>query len=330
MDGIKELLALKLPVLSTWSWMPTAASDYASRFDTLFNFLLWTGLGLFLLVIIPMLWFVKKYRRRDENQKALSQRDHNQTIELIWTLLPVVYLAVCFVWGFMGALDVYTIPIGAKKLRVVGQKWNWTVQYPDDGISVSGQGGVVGIPVDEDIEFTLVSQDVIHSFFLPNFRIKQDVLPGRYSTLWLRATKVGEYPILCAEYCGDNHSNMMSVLKVMPKSEYQAWVNAKKNENNTLSPKELGAKLYVEKACNTCHTTDGTIRIGPSFKGLYGSKVELVSGKKIIVDDNFIKEHILEPTKSVAKGFPPVMPSFQGQLSEIEIAGLIEFIKSLK
>ncbi|MBL4818392.1 MAG: cytochrome c oxidase subunit II [Deltaproteobacteria bacterium] len=330
MDSLKELLAMKLPVLSFWSSMPEAASSYASEFDSLYYFLLWTGLGLFLLIVVPMCWFVMKYHRRDEHQKALSQRDYNYKLEVAWTFLPFIYLAVCFFWGFIGFLDVYTVPVNAKNLRVIGQKWNWTIQYPDEEISVSGQGVVVGVPVDENIIFTMSSQDVLHSFFLPNFRIKQDVLPGRYTTLWLKADKVGEFPIFCAEYCGDNHSNMLAKLKVMPRVEYDAWVDGIKNADISLSPKELGAKLYQTKVCVTCHTTDGTTKIGPSFKGLYGSIAELTSGKKVKVDDSFIKEHILTPSKTPIKGYPQVMPPFQGQLSEVEINALIEFIKSFK
>jgi len=204
------------------------------------------------------------------------------------------------------------------------------VQYPDEDISVSGQGAIIGVPLGENIQLTMSSQDVIHSFFLPNFRIKQDVLPGRYSTLWFNASEVGEFPVFCAEYCGDSHSDMLAVLKVMPKEEYEAWVDTVKNANNKLSPKELGAKLYQSKACVTCHSIDGTARIGPSYKGLYGSMTELVSGEKVKVDDNYIREHILTPTKRPVKGYPPVMPSYQGQLSETDINGLIEFIKSLK
>lgn len=330
MDSIKELLAMKLPVVSQWGWMSDPASSYANDFNSIYYFLMWTGLGLFLLVIVPMCWFVVKYRRKHEGQKALSQNDHNHTIEAIWTFLPLVYLGICFVWGFMGFLNVYTIPMGAKNLRVIGQKWNWTVQYPDDDISVSGQGVVIGVPQGENIQLTMSSQDVLHSFFLPNFRIKQDVIPGRYTTLWFNASEIGEFPVFCAEYCGDAHSNMLAKLKVMPKEEYVAWVEGIKNSNNKLSPKELGEKLYQSKACVTCHSIDGSARIGPTFKGVYESMAELASGAKVKVDDNFIKEHLLTPTKTPIKGYPPVMPSFQGQLSEVEINGLIEFIKSLK
>lgn len=330
MDNLRELLAMKLPILSQWGWMSDPASGYASDFNSLFYFLIWSAVGLFLLVIIPMVIFVIKYHRKHEGQKALSQVDHNHTIEAIWTFLPLVYLAICFMWGFTGFLNVYTIPMDTKNLRVIGQKWNWTVQYPDEDISVSGQGVVIGVPQGQNIKLTMSSQDVIHSFFLPNFRIKQDVIPGRYTTLWFNASELGEFPVFCAEYCGDAHSNMLAKLKVMPQDEYDAWVQNIKSSNNSLAPKDLGAKLYQSKACVTCHSIDGSARIGPSFKSLYGKTSELASGAKVKVDDDFIKSHILVPTKTPIKGYPPVMPSFQGQLSEVEINGLIEFIKSLK
>jgi cytochrome c oxidase subunit 2 len=217
-----------------------------------------------------------------------------------------------------------------KNLRVIGQKWNWTVQYPEEDISVSGQGVEIGIPLGQPVQLVMSSQDVLHSFFVPNFRVKQDVVPGRYTTLWFEATEVGEFPVFCAEYCGDAHSNMMAKIKVMPVEEYKAWVEKIKGANSKLSPKELGQKLYTSKACNACHTVDGSPKIAPSFKGIYGKMEALEGGGSVKVDDNYIRESILEPHAKLAKGFPPVMPTFKGQLSEIEINGLIEFIKSLK
>ena len=330
MDGLKELLAMKLPVASAWRWMPFAASTQAESIDWLFYFLLWTGILLFLIVIAPMTWFVFRYRRKHEGQKALSQVDHNPNLERAWTFLPLIYLALVFYWGFVGYTNLSITPSGAKNLRVIGQKWNWTVQYPDDEISVSGQGAVIGVPVNQPVSLTMSSQDVIHSFFVPNFRIKQDVVPGRYSTIWFEAKEIGEFPVFCAEYCGDSHSNMLALIKVMPEEEFREWVAKKKGENNLLSPLQLGQKLFVSKACNTCHTTDGSPKIGPSFKGIYGHTTALESGGSVKVDDNYIRESILEPQAKIVKSYPPVMPTFKGQLSEQEINALIEFIKSLK
>jgi cytochrome c oxidase subunit II len=330
MDSVKELLSMRLPVASTMSWLPEAASVTAGSVDWLFYFLIWSCVGLFLLVVIPVLWFTVRYRRKTESQKALSQVDHSVKIETAWTLLPCIYLAFLFYWGFIGFVDIYTIPFNAKILRVIGQKWNWTVQYPDDDISVSGQGAVIGVPLGQPVQLIMSSQDVIHSFFVPNFRIKQDVLPGRYSSIWFESTKIGEFPVFCAEYCGDEHSKMLAVIKVMPQEEYKSWLTKKKSENVGLPPVELGRKLYTQKACNACHTIDGTPKIGPSFKGVYGHMTQLEGMTGVKVDDGYIRESILEPQAKIVKGYPPVMPTFKGQLSESDINALIEFIKSLK
>jgi cytochrome c oxidase subunit 2 len=248
----------------------------------------------------------------------------------LWTTLPLIYLALLFHWGFLGYANIYTAPGNSKPLRVVAQKWMWTVQYPDDEIEVSGKGAVIGVPLNQPVQLTMSSQDVIHSFFVPNFRVKQDVVPGRYTQLWFEATQVGEFPVFCAEYCGDQHSNMMAIIKVMPQDEYKAWIDKVKSAGAALSPLDLGKKLYVSKGCNACHSVDGKPGIAPTFKGLYGHSVELQTGGPVTADDNYIRESILEPSAKIVKGFPPVMPTFKGQLSEADINGLIEFIKSLK
>ncbi|MDA0712457.1 MAG: cytochrome c oxidase subunit II [bacterium] len=330
MDSIKELLSMKLPVASSFSWLSEAASETTRAVDWTFYFLIWSCIGLFLLVIVPVFWFAFHYRRKKVGPKALSQIADHKILELSWTLIPCVYLFFLFYWGFLGFVDLYTIPIEAKNLRVVGQKWNWTVQYPDEDISVSGQGAEIGVVLDQPVQLTMSSQDVIHSFFVPNFRVKQDVLPGRYTTLWFQPNKVGVYPVFCTEYCGDQHSSMLAKIKVMPQNEYDEWLAKNKNENNDLPPSELGLKLYAQKACNACHSVDGTPRIGPSFKGIYGHKTELSNGSSVLVDDNYIRESILDPQIKIVKGYPPVMPTFKGQLSETEINALIEYIKSLK
>jgi cytochrome c oxidase subunit II len=282
------------------------------------------------LVVGPAAWFCVRYRRRHEGQLALTQKDHNVKLEIAWTLLPCVYLAVLFVWGFTTFLDLYTPPLGAKQLHVTGQKWNWSISYPDDDLSVAGQGAVIGLELNKPVELRMSSQDVIHSFFIPNFRVKQDVVPGRYTTLWFEPTELGEFPVFCAEYCGDQHSSMLAKVKVMNANDYRDWIDTTKGADTTLSPKDLGAKLYEKKGCNACHTLDGSIKIGPSFKGVYGIKQELADGRVVTINDDYIRKKVLNPAQEVAKGFPPVMPTFQGQLSNKEIDALVEFIKSLK
>jgi cytochrome c oxidase subunit 2 len=330
MQELEKLLSMWLPVKSLFSIVPTATSTQAQSVDNVYSFLIWTCSILFLLVVGPAAWFCIKYRRRHENQLALTQKDHNVSLEVAWTLLPCIYLAVLFVWGFSTFLDLYTPPLGSKQLHVIGQKWNWSVSYPDDDLSVAGQGAVIGLELNKPVELRMSSQDVIHSFYIPNFRVKQDVVPGRYTTLWFEPTEVGEFPVLCAEYCGDQHSSMLAKIKVMASEDYRDWVEKAKGAGSNLPPKERGAKLYEKMGCNACHALDSSVKIGPGFHGIYGKKQELTDGRVVTVNDDYIRKKILQPGQEVAKGFAPVMPSFQGRLKNEELDALVEFIKSLK
>ena len=192
------------------------------------------------------------------------------------------------------------------------------------------QGTVIGVPLNKPIKLVMSSQDVIHSFSAPNFRVKQDVVPGRYTTMWFKADKLGEYPVFCTEYCGDQHSKMLAKIKVMTKNEFASWILSKKSSNLNFSPKALGEKLYKSKGCIACHSVDGSDGIAPSFKNIYGLRHLLVNGDLVKVDDNRIREKLLNPQINITKGFAPIMPTFKGQLSETEIIGIIEYIKSLK
>jgi cytochrome c oxidase subunit 2 len=329
MDNLGELKSMAVPVEWIFSVLPKGVSTIAGGVSSLYWFLIITTGILFLLVVVPLGFILVKYHRKTPGQRALSQKDHNFWLESLWTFLPLIYLGILFVWGFYQYMDMYVAPNNAMELRVIGQKWSWSVDYPKDGINVAGEGAVVAVPVNQPIRLVMSSQDVIHSFFLPNMMVKQDVVPGRYSTLWFEATEVGEYPILCAEYCGDLHSRMFAKLVVMTPGDYAAWVEKQKNADQGIPLPELGEKLYTKLGCNACHSTDGSIRLAPSFKGIYGRMEELTDGSKVKVDDDYIRQSILTPQKQVAKGYPPIMPSFQGRVSERDISGLIAFIKSL-
>jgi len=330
MDNIKKLMEMVLPVDWMFSLLPVGASTQSIDVDPLFHFVYWFSIVVFMFVIIPMTWFCFRYRRRSEGQRALTQKDHNQLLEVTWSVGPLIFMAIFFVWGFYGFLNLYLPPLESKELKVIGQKWMWTVQYPDEEISVSGQGVVIGVPLGKPIRLLMSSQDVIHSFFVPNFRVKQDVVPGKYSTLWFESNKIGEFPVFCTEFCGDQHSAMLAKIKVMSPDDYKKWVTEQKEKDQGLPPVKLGEKLYHNKGCNACHSVDGSRVIGPTFKGLWGKSEQLTDGKSVTVDAERIHQKLMEPTKDVTAGYVPVMPSFKGQLSEIEISGIVEFIKSLK
>lgn len=329
MENLNQLLKMVVPREWLLSAMPVAASSHASQLDYLYWFLIISCGILFLLLIVPLAIISVRYRRKTPNQRALSQKDHNFWLESLWTFVPFIYLTVLFVWGFWQYMDMFVAPHDAKELRVIGQKWQWSIDYPTEEISVAGVGASVVVPVDTPIKLVMSSQDVIHSFFIPNLRVKQDVVPGRYSTLWFKADKVGEYPVLCAEYCGDLHSQMLAKLVVVPWADYQTWVDSQKAANQDIPLPELGKKLYEKLGCIACHSLDGTVRIGPSFKGIYGKMETFTDGSQGKIDDNYIKTKLLNPQQHVAKGFAPVMPTFQGRVSERDISGLIAYIKSL-
>jgi cytochrome c oxidase subunit 2 len=326
----EKLLSTNLPVPHAWSHLPEAASTHAEHVDWLFYYLGITGIILFLLVVGPMILFAFRYKRKHVGQRALSQKDHNTKLEVAWTVIPVIYLAVLFHWGFVGYTKIYEAPVNAKQLRITGKKWDWSVQYPDEdgNVEEGGVGMTLVVPVNQPVQLTMKSLDVIHSFFIPNFRVKQDVLPDRYTQLWFEATEIGEYPVFCAEYCGNSHSNMMAKIKVVSQENYQDWLDKKKNEGVGKSPAELGASLYKSKGCNVCHSVNGTPGVAPSFKGLYGHKVELADGTTPVADDTYIRKSIVEPNSQIVKGFAPVMPKIA--ISEKEIVAIIEFIKTLK
>jgi cytochrome c oxidase subunit 2 len=330
MKSENDLLSIVLPVYNFFSFQSKAASNHSNNVDSLFIFLVWSSFAIFLAVVLPMLWFCIRYRKCNNYNVAESQNSGNNILEVIWTIVPILYVAVLFVWGFYGHLRLSLPPSTSKELKIIGQKWMWSVSYIDEEITVSGQGVVIGIPLNQPVKLTMSSQDVIHSFSVPNFRVKQDVVPGRYTTLWFKANKLGEYPVFCAEYCGDQHSRMLAKMKVMSKTEFTKWILLKKTSRVNLTPKQLGSKLYKSKGCIACHSIDGSHGIAPSFKHCYGSVHELADGTKIEVNDTRIREKLLEPRKDITKGFSPVMPSFKGQLSEKEIIGIIEYIKSIK
>lgn len=310
-------------------WMPPQASSSAQNVDTLFYFILGLSAFFFTMIVAAIVLFSFRYRKRHEGQRTAGI-EGSRTLEIAWSVIPALILVVIFVWGFRDYLNLAVPPAGAIDVRVLAQKWSWSFTYPKHGVTVSGkiEGNVDDpfvVPVGRPVKLTMSSKDVIHSFYVPAFRVKKDVVPNRYSVIWFQAEQEGVYDVMCAEYCGTGHSTMLAKIKVVPEGDYERWLQ-------TAGGPPDGSKLFVQKGCNACHslTTDGKGLPGPPLAGKYGKTETLADGSQVTVDDNYVRESIMQPNAKVVKGYSPVMPTFAGQLSDEQINALIDYIKSLR
>lgn len=306
-------------MLSDFPLFPEQASSVAASVDHLFIFLCVLTGGVSLLIWLVIFYFAIKYRRRPENELA-EEQEPPKFLEVAWIVVPTIIFLAIFVWGAFVYFHLQRVPDDSLEVYATGRQWMWKFQHP------SGQREIntLHVPVNRPIKITMASEDVIHSLWFPVFRVKADVLPSRYRTLWFTATKTGRYHIFCAEYCGTQHSGMIGWVEVMEPTEYQRWL-AGGTEGSLASQ---GEKLFQKYACNTCHTSDATGR-GPVLAGLYGKPVQLTNNAIITADDNYIRESILNPTAKVAAGFTPIMPTFSGQLTEDELIKLLAYVKTL-
>ncbi|GJM43416.1 MAG: cytochrome c oxidase subunit 2 [Gemmatimonadota bacterium] len=306
-------------------WMPEQRSTFASDVDALFYGVLWICVFFFLLIVAMAAFFIVKYRRTDARPRAEKSSHHNTTLEVVWSVVPLIIVLWIFVVGFRGFMDLRVAPQGAYEIGVTAEKWNWTFTYPN-GYEDSN----LHVPLGKPVKLIMSSRDVIHSFFVPDFRVKFDIVPGRYSTVWFEATQTGQSPIYCTEYCGTSHSNMLATAIVHEPGEFDSWLAAAANWMEGLSPTEAGEILYTKKGCVQCHSTDGSVGVGPSFRGSFGNTRAFADGSSTVMDENYIRESILNPTAKVVVGFDPVMPTFQGRFDDDELAATIAYIKSLK
>jgi cytochrome c oxidase subunit II len=304
-------------------WMPAQGSQGAGGVDSIFYLILWIALAFFALIVGLMVFFVLRYRRRP-GAEAEGSATHNLPLEIVWTLVPTAIVALIFVVSFRKFLDLTTPPANAYEIQVTGQKWKWLFTYPSGYVDEN-----LHVPIDRPVTLTMTSQDVIHSLFIPDFRIKKDVVPGRYSKLWFRATVAGEHQIFCTQYCGTGHSDMLAKVIVHPAGDFEKWLAANADLLAKLPPSEAGEKLYSQRGCRQCHSVDGSPMVGPSFKGIFGHPVALQDGRQVMVDENYVRESILDPQAKVVAGYQPVMPTFRGRLTDKEITALIEYLKTL-
>lgn len=291
----------------------------AARVDGLFFFLLAVSLFFAALIFLLVAIFAVRYRRRPATEQPAPVKG-NLKLEILWTVVPLSLTLVMFAWGVELYLDMHAAPDHAIEVNVVGKQWMWKVQHP------TGQQEIneLHVPVDRPVKLIMTSEDVIHDFFVPAFRVKQDVLPGRYTTLWFEATRPGSYRLFCSQYCGTQHAGMIGRVIVMDLVEYQKWLGG----GSGVSMAEAGGQLFQRFGCAVCHRMDGTGQ-GPSLAGLFGKTVKLQGGKTAAVDERYIRESIVEPRAQLAAGYPAVMPTFKGLVSEEGILQIIAYLKSL-
>ena len=311
------------------TWIPEVASNLAGKVDGVLLTITLLSLFFFVLITVILIVFAIKYRRKRDDEET-PYITGSEPLEIIWTVIPSILLIALFVYGFVVYKEMRTPPADSVDITVTGKQWLWTFDY------YNGKKTLNELYVEQNwpVRLVMMSDDVLHSFFVPGFRVKQDVLPGRYVQLWFTPTKIGTFDIFCAEYCGTGHSVMLGKVNVLSPEAYDIWENGLPGEGGgavaSLPPAELGEKIYKEKGCNACHSLDGSTLVGPSFKGVFGHTVELADGSKVEADENYLRQSVLEPQSQVVKGFQPVMPSFKGILSDEEVTAVIAYIKTLK
>ncbi len=298
---------------------PVSASTSAGRVDALYIFLVLVSAIMTVLIFTTLIVFAVKFRKR--RGRPAEQLEGSTILELTWSIIPFAIFMSFFVWGAVIYFQERTPPQDALEVYTVAKQWMWKFEH------AGGQREIneLHVPIGRDVKLIMTSQDVIHSFYVPAFRLKQDVLPGRYTTFWFHATKAGTYHLFCAEYCGTQHSGMIGWIVVMEPREYEAWLTTG-GGNQPLA--ETGKKLFSDLGCATCHRSDSEGR-GPNLVGLYNKPVQLEDGRMITADENYIRESILEPGAKLVKGFKPIMPTFQGQISDEQLNSLVAYVKSL-
>jgi cytochrome c oxidase subunit 2 len=316
---------------SPFSLLPKA-SNHAAALDSLYLFITLLCVISMVLVIGAQIYFMVKYKKRSDND-VTSPLTHSGKLEFAWSAIPAVFLMVIFFWGERDYMTMASPPGDAIDINVTARKWAWTFNYPEYGSaeSIENEIPTLIVPLDVPVRLTMNSQDVIHSLYIPAFRVKKDVVPGRYTSLWFTAIEKGEFPIFCTEYCGDEHSSMLARVVVVGQDEYEARVKAA-NYNGPKdgeSMADFGRRTFNEKGCAACHALETTKIIGPGLKGIWG-KTESGGGKSIVVDENYIRESLMSPSAFVVDGYAPQMPPYSGLLNDEQVTGLIELIKSLK
>jgi len=301
-------------------FFPQQASAQAAQVDAIYFFMVAVTAFFSLLIAVLVVVFAVKYRRKSDDEVGVAIHG-SLALELLWTFIPLGIAMVMFAWGAKVFFDLYRPPAGAMEIFVVGKQWMWKVQHADGQREINE----LHVPIGRPVKLVMGSEDVIHSYYIPAFRVKADVIPGRYNSMWFTATRPGRYRLFCAEYCGTKHSGMVGWITAMEPADYQAWLSG---GPATASPVAAGQKLFSDLACNSCHQQGPQAR-GPALEGLFGKTIELQGGGTALVDEAFIRESIVNPQAKVAAGFLPIMPTFQGLVTEEQLLQLIAYVRSL-
>src|SRR5712675_1888529 len=308
----------RLTMYDTFPLWPARASTTAGSVDALFIFLVILSAMASVAIFAAIVLFAVRYRRR--RGVVAEQIEGSTALEITWSVIPLGIFVVIFLWGAVVYFKSRTPPRDATEVYVVAKQWMWKLEHAEGQREINE----LHVPVGRDVKLIMTSQDVIHSFFVPAFRMKQDVLPARYTVAWFHATKPGTYHLFCTEYCGTQHSGMIGSIVVQEPAQYETWMNG----GSTGPLSASGEKIFAELGCVTCHRNDSQGR-GPNLQGLFGKEVLLEGGRTVRADENYVRESILDPGAKIVNGYKPVMPTFQGLVSEEQLNALVAYVKSL-
>jgi len=306
--------------LNASALFPREASTIAPYADELYFFLILITIVGVLLVGALIFGFSILYRK--EKHPVAIQNEGSTLMEATWTIIPLAIFLVCFVWGALLYFRIYNPPTNAMNIYIVGKQWMWKAEHPGGQHEINA----LHVPTGRPVQLTMISQDVFHSFSLPDFRVKREVIPGRYTTVWFEATTPGTYHIFCTQYCGTKHSAMIGQVTVLTPEDYQKWTE---ESTSGMSLAQNGERLFASMGCNACHSGSAAAR-GPNLAGVYGSKLQLANGSQVLVNDAYLRDAILNPSQHVTAGYAPIMPTYQGQVSEEGLIDLVEYVKTLQ
>ncbi len=306
--------------LTNSALFPREASTIAPWADALYFFLLLiTIVGV---VLVTTLIVASRSATARKSIRSPTQIEGSTLLEATWTIIPLALFLIVFVWGALLYFRIYNPPTNSMNIYIVGKQWMWKAEHPGGQHEINN----LHVPTGRPVQLTMISQDVFHSFSIPDFRVKREVIPGRYSTVWFEATDPGTYHIFCTQYCGTKHSGMIGEVTVLSPEDYKKWTET---STSGMSLAQNGERLFASMGCNACHNGNAAAR-GPSLAGVYGSTLQLTNGSQVRVTDAYLRDAILNPSQHITAGYAPIMPTYQGQISEEGLIDLVEYIKSLQ